>query len=56
MQQPSRHLRPEIWSVTWKRPVGVGEPGAPIETRRRKTTRPSSRSVSSRFERSASTA
>ena len=55
MQQPSRHLRPEIWSVTWKRPVGVGEPGAPIETRRRKTTRPSSRSVSSRFERSAST-
>jgi DNA-3-methyladenine glycosylase II len=56
MQQPSLHLRPEIWSVTWKRPVGVGDPGAPIETRRRKTTRPSSRSVSSRFDRSASTA
>ena len=41
MQQPRPQRLPGIWSVTWKRPLGVGEPGAPIETRRRKTTRPS---------------
>jgi len=53
MQQPSRQRRPEIWSVTWNRPLGVGEPLAPIETLRRKTMRPSSRSVSERSDRSA---
>ena len=49
MQQPSPQRLPEMWSVTWKRPLGVGESLVPMETRRRKTTRPSSRSVSDRF-------
>ena len=55
MQQPSPHRLPEIWSLMWNRPLGVGESAAPIDTRRRNTTRPSSRSVTSRAERSAST-
>ena len=55
MQQPSPQRLPEMWSVTWKRPLGVGDSLVPMETRRRKTTRPSSRSVSTRSDRSAST-
>src|SRR3954447_12078822 len=57
MQQPKDGPKgPDTFSATAKRPAGVGDPGAPIPTGIRRTSRPPRRTSSSRRESEARSA